>query len=108
MRRRIALYVMLACAFPLVVFAQAAPKAAQKTQSELPKFKAFIEQHPRALEELKKDPSLIEKPEFAKSHRVVGQYLAAHPNVKKEVMANPKFFDGITAKKPVKPKRPGR
>jgi hypothetical protein len=64
---------------------------------DLAEFKAFICEHPRALDELKKDPSLIGDPKFAESHEVVGEYLAAHPQVKDTVKAMPHFFDNLTA-----------
>jgi hypothetical protein len=68
---------------------------------ELTQFKVFIQEHPRALDELKKDPSLIGNPSFAAEHKVVGEYLAQHPNVKDQVKNElkkaPHFFDNMTA-----------
>jgi hypothetical protein len=64
---------------------------------ELPAFKVFIQEHPRALDELKKDPSLIASQDFAKQHKVVGEYLEKHPRVIQQVQAVPHFFDNLTA-----------
>ena len=66
----------------------------------LSQFRKFIQEHPRALAELKKDPSLLGKPEFAQEHKVVGDYLAQHPGIKDEVKSVPHFFDGLTASTP--------
>jgi hypothetical protein len=71
--------------------------SAMAADDELALFKTFIEQHPRALEELKRDPSLIGSPDFAKEHKVVGEYLAKHPSVKGRVKAVPHFFDSLKA-----------
>ena len=70
--------------------------AADKESDELKQFRVFIQEHPRALEELKADPSLIGKPEFAKEHDVVGEYLSKHPTIKDQVKAFPHFFDNLT------------
>lgn len=100
MKKRFAVLLVLFTLHSVALAAQTASKPAEKTYSqELTQFRAFIEQHPRALAELKQDPALISSPDFAKSHRVVGQYLADHPKVKDEVKANPGFFEGITAKR---------
>ena len=72
---------------------QTAPAESQEATA----FREFIAQHPKALAELKKDPSLVSKPAFSKDHPVVGQYIAAHPKVKEIVKANPNFFENMTA-----------
>jgi hypothetical protein len=53
---------------------------------------AFIQEHPRALAELKKDASLIRTAEFATEHKAVGEYLAQHPTVKDELKKYPNFL----------------
>ena len=76
---------------------QATPKQTAPAESqEATAFREFIAQHPKALAELKKDPSLVSKPAFSKDHPVVGRYIAAHPKVKEIVKANPNFFANVT------------
>jgi hypothetical protein len=78
--------------------AQTTSKQSAPAESlEATAFRDFIAQHPKALAELKKDPSLISKPAFSKDHPVVGKYIAAHPKVKEIVKANPGFFANVTA-----------
>ena len=73
------------------------PVAADQENPGLKDFRTFIQEHPRALEELKNNPSLIGKPEFAQEHTVVGEYLTAHPDIAAQVQAIPHFFDGLKA-----------
>jgi hypothetical protein len=83
---------------PVATLAQPGSKQSAPAESkEAQAFREFIAQHPRALAELKKDPSLVSKPAFSKDHPVVGQYIAAHPKVKEIVKANPNFFADVTA-----------
>lgn len=97
MRKRFVLVLVLS--FGLFLHAQNAGKPGDSaTQNDLTNFKAFIEQHPVALAALQKNPSLLGTPEFAKSHRRVGEYVAAHPQLIEEVKANPKFVAGLSAK----------
>jgi hypothetical protein len=67
------------------------------TKAELDQFREFVREHPRVLEELQKDPSLIQSSEFADEHRAVREYLSKHPTIKDELKKYPKFFDGLTA-----------
>jgi hypothetical protein len=94
MKRRYALILMLAAPW-------CAPAADQTDTRDLAQFKTFIQEHPRALDELRKDPSLIGNPSFAAEHKVVGDYLAQHPRiadeVKTELKKAPHFFDEMTA-----------
>jgi len=83
--------------FAVSSFGQAAPKQSAPAESkEAADFREFIIQHPKALAELKKDPSLIAKPSYSKDHPVVGEYIAAHPKVKEIVKANPDFFANLS------------
>lgn len=81
----------------------AATMAAQTTgqkpdmEKELNDFKAFIQEHPRALDELKKDPSLIQTAGFSDEHQAVREYLQAHAKVKVELKKYPHFFDNLKA-----------
>ena len=98
-----AMRLLLACSLvlgPMAVDAlpQATPKQSAPAESpEAAQFREFIVQHPKALAELKKDPSLVSKPAYAKEHPVVGEYIAAHPKVKEIVKGNPNFFANLTA-----------
>ena len=65
--------------------------AADKGADELNQFRTFIQELPRALDELKKDPSLLRKAEFAQQHKMVGDYLAKHPEIPDQVKAVPHF-----------------
>jgi hypothetical protein len=79
-------------------FGQATSKQSAPAESkEAADFREFIAQHPKALAELKKDPSLVAKPAFSQDHPVVGEYIAAHPKVKGIVKADPNFFANVTA-----------
>jgi hypothetical protein len=66
-------------------------------KKELENFKVFIQEHPRALAELKKDPSLIRSAAFAEEHQVVREYLEQHAKVKDELQKYPHFFDDLKA-----------
>ena len=80
---------------------QATPKQSTSAESkEAADFREFIAQHPKALAELKKDPSLVSKPAFSKDHPVVGEYISSHPKVKEIVKANPGFFTNLTPSTP--------
>jgi hypothetical protein len=65
--------------------------AADKGADELNQFRTFIQEHPRALDELKKDPSLLGQAEFAQQHKMVGDYLAKHSGIPDQVKAVPHF-----------------
>ena len=107
MRNSPVMRLLLACSLvvgPLAApaFPQAAPKQSAAAESkEAADFRDFIVQHPRALAELKKDPSLVSKPAYSKDHPVVGEYIAAHPKVKEIVKDNPAFFANLTDRKSV-------
>jgi hypothetical protein len=69
----------------------------QAMQKELENFKVFIQEHPRALAELKKDPALIRSAAFTDEHQVVREYLEQHVKVKEELKKYPHFFDDLKA-----------
>lgn len=100
MKNRIATTLILAI-LCTAVGAQTTGKSKANDQSDLENFRAMIQQHPRALAELKNNPSVVSTPEFASEYRAVGQYLAEHPQVKDQVRnqlkSNPKYFDGLAA-----------
>jgi hypothetical protein len=69
-------------------------------RDELAQFKTYIQQHPRALAELQKNPQAIQTAAFAEDFRGVGQYLAQHPRVKELLKSNPKFFNSLSSQVP--------
>jgi hypothetical protein len=86
--------------FPVCgLLAQSSPynSSDEAMKKELESFKVFIQEHPRALAELKKDPSLIRSAAFAEEHQVVGEYLGQHAKVKEELRKYPNFFDDLKA-----------
>jgi hypothetical protein len=98
MRKRIVL--MFVLSFGLFLQGQTASKPGDSaSQSELTEFKAFIEQHPHALAALRNNPSQLGTPQFAQNFRAVGQYVAAHPKLIEAFKANPKFVEGLNAKR---------
>jgi hypothetical protein len=69
----------------------------RQKSDELNQYRTFIQEHPRVLEELKKDPSLLGMEEFAQAHKVVGEYLAKHVGIAEQVKGVPHFFDDLKA-----------
>lgn len=63
--------------------------------ADLTDFKKFIQEHPRALAELKKDPSLIRTTAFADEHKPIGDYLTQHSSIKEDLKKYPNFFDDL-------------
>ena len=51
-----------------------------------------IEQHRETAERLRKDPSLVDKQDFVKSHPALQTYLQDHPAVREEIKENPNAF----------------
>lgn len=99
MTRRGAMMASLALAIGSGLAAQSSPYTSSDDamKKELEQFKTFIQEHPRALDELKKDPSLIRTASFSEEHRAVGEYLAQHSKVKDELKKYPGFFANLTA-----------
>ena len=93
-RCAVALIVLFMCT---VAGAQTNKSASTNDPNELKNFQTYIQGHPQALAELKKNPSALGTPRFAGRHPGVGKYLEEHPGVVNQVKANPKFFDGLTA-----------
>src|SRR5215471_19731526 len=48
---------------------------------ELKDFNKFLQDHPAILPDLKRDPSLITKPEYLEQHSDLKTFLAAHPHL---------------------------
>ena len=98
MTRRFVVAALLAQAVCASVVAQSSgTKSDAAMTKELDDFRVFIQQHPRALAELQKDPSLIRAAAFAEEHQAVREYLENHSAVKEELRKYPNFFDGLKA-----------
>lgn len=77
---------------------QSAPAQNSTTQdrdtnrSELSSFDRFLDAHPEIAEQVRKDPSLVNKNKFVKNHPALRTYLQDHPGVREEIKENPSAF----------------
>src|ERR1700722_882704 len=62
------------------------------TRQELARFDQFLDDHPEIAEQLRRDPSLVDNPEYEKSHPELQSYLENHPNIREEIKENPNAF----------------
>src|SRR3984957_21013773 len=62
------------------------------TRQELARFDQFLDDHREIAEQLRKDPSLVDNPEYEKSHPELQSYLENHPNIREEIKENPNAF----------------
>ena len=62
------------------------------TRTELARFDQFLDSHPEIAEQLRKDPSLVNNPQFTKSHPALQTYLQDHPGISAELKENPNAF----------------
>ena len=62
------------------------------TRGELASMDRFMDSHPEIAEQLRKDPSLVNNPEFVEKHPALQQYLQEHPGVREELTENPNAF----------------
>src|SRR5689334_21653683 len=87
----------LGLCFSGALIAQSSPYSSSSAdmKKELESFKVFIQEHPRALDELKNDPSLIRTAAFADEHKVVEEYLQQLAAVNDELKKYPYFFDDL-------------
>ena len=68
------------------------------TRQELANFDKFLDSHREIAEQLRKDPSLVDKQEFVKSHPALQSYLQEHPEVRAEIKENPNSFMQMEAR----------
>jgi hypothetical protein len=61
-------------------------------RAELDNFNRFLDSHPEIAEQLRKDPSLVDKADFVKNHPALGTYLHDHPAVREELKSHPDAF----------------
>jgi phage-related protein len=62
------------------------------TRTELANMDRFMESHPEIAEQIRKDPSLLDKKQFVDSHPALKDFLAQHPGIRQEVNDNPNYF----------------
>jgi dsDNA-binding SOS-regulon protein len=62
------------------------------TRGELARFDQFLDGHPEIAQELRRDPSLVDNPEYEKNHPALQAYLADHPQIREEIKENPNAF----------------
>src|SRR5437879_1957132 len=62
------------------------------TRRELRNFDQFLDSHPEIAEALRKDPSLINNPNWVSKHPGVRDWLEDHPNAREELKENPTAF----------------
>jgi hypothetical protein len=60
--------------------------------SELEAMGHFLDSHPEIAEQLQKDPSLIDKPEFVQNHPQLKEFLAQHPEIRAQFDEHPDAF----------------
>jgi hypothetical protein len=85
---------------PVVNAQQAAPQGAPAVanpaqtapKSEMDTFRHYLRRHPSAARALRKDPSLVNNPDFLAKHTGVQKFLAHHPTVQEELKQNPTAF----------------
>src|SRR2546422_342273 len=72
--------------------AQAAKTDNDITRRELRNFDQFLDSHPEVAEALRKDPNLINNPNWVSKHPGVRDWLEDHPNARQELKENPTAF----------------
>lgn len=63
-------------------------------EQELAHFNEFLDTHRETAEQLRKDPSLANNPQFLKEHPALQTYLQDHPGIGQELKDNPNAFMG--------------
>lgn len=63
-----------------------------RNRDELANFDRFLDSHREISEQVRRDPSLLDKPEFVKDHPALQSYLQQHPGVRDQLRDNPNSF----------------
>ena len=63
-----------------------------RNRGEMASMDSFLDGHPEIAEQVRKDPSLLTKEKFVKSHPALQTYLQQHPQVRDEIGENPNNF----------------
>jgi len=59
---------------------------------ELKNFDQFLDQHPEVAEQLRKNPSLINKEDYLEKHPELQEWMKNHPAAREELKENPRAF----------------
>jgi phage-related protein len=62
------------------------------THRQLAEMDQFLDSHPEVSEQLRRDPSLINKGEFVNQHPALQEFLQQHPGVRDQFSQNPNAF----------------
>jgi hypothetical protein len=65
---------------------------ANRDRRQAANFDQFLDRHRETAEQLRRDPSQVNNPEFVKSHPDLQAYLQQHPEVRQDVSQNPNAF----------------
>lgn len=63
-----------------------------RDRTERSHFNQFLDSHRETAEQLRKDPSLADNPQFLKNHPALQTYLQDHPNVQAQLKNDPNAF----------------
>jgi hypothetical protein len=66
--------------------------ASDSTRKDLADFDHFLDNHPEIAEQVRRDPSLLDKRQFVQSHPALQTYLAKNPGVRDDIQRNPSAF----------------
>lgn len=61
-------------------------------RAELVRFDRFLDDHPRIGRDLRRDPSLVNNPEYLEHREELREFLSSHPNIREELRENPRAF----------------
>jgi hypothetical protein len=62
---------------------------ADSVREEMGDFHHFLSEHPRIASDLQRDPSLANNSRYLHDHDTLRDFLHAHPQVRREIAANP-------------------
>ena len=68
------------------------PDRDEVSRRQLASFDSFLDNHPELADQLRKDPSLVNRDEFVENHPELQQYLREHPEIREEINRNPNGF----------------
>ena len=61
-------------------------------REELARFDQFLDSHRETAEQLRKDPSLVDNPEYVRNHPELQAYLQDHPGIREQIKQDPNAF----------------
>ncbi len=62
------------------------------TRREVRRFDRYLDRHPEVAEDLKREPALVNNPDYLAKHPGLGNFLRQHPGVREELKENPRAF----------------